>query len=223
MLPCPPGVEGWEELDARELQFLSDLAAAMGESNYSLLTQATWEAALREDFLVGLGAWGMGHIDGVALCSTWLPPTLPQKSEQIARLNPMYALPLVHTIPRAYLPACSVQFTLPVAVDLGTMDCGLLRRYWAARGGAGREQLPAELADRCLIWHRGLDVVGGVAGWVGSWLQGSLVANGRSCCMSGCPCPQSSSSSAHLQPVLSGGPLPSPPPRRRSWRGGTCV
>ena len=68
------------------------------------------------------------------------------------------------------LTLCSclcLQFTLPVAVDYGAMDSSLLRRFWESQsaggsvGGSsgGREKAPPELADRCLIFYRGVDVV----------------------------------------------------------------
>ena len=60
-----------------------------------------------------------------------------------------------------------MQFTLPVAVDYGAMDSSLLRRFWESRsaGGSGggssggRERAPPELADRCLIFYRGVTQV----------------------------------------------------------------
>jgi hypothetical protein len=57
--------------------------------------------------------------------------------------------------------ACSapLQFTLPVTVDWSVLDDFLLRRHWVAGRGRERAELP-ELADRILIFHRGVDVVG---------------------------------------------------------------
>ncbi len=52
-----------------------------------------------------------------------------------------------------------LQFTLPVAINFGAMDSNLLTRFWASRGGAERETAPPELADRCLIFYRGVDMV----------------------------------------------------------------
>lgn len=47
-----------------------------------------------------------------------------------------------------------------MAVNYGAMDDGLLKRFWAAEGRAAqRAAAPEELADRCLIFYRGMDVV----------------------------------------------------------------
>lgn len=53
-----------------------------------------------------------------------------------------------------------LQFTLPVSVGYKAMDEGLLKRFWGQAGrGAQRDSAPAELADRCLVFYRGVSLV----------------------------------------------------------------
>ena len=82
-------------------------------------------------------------------------------------------------------PAC-LQFTLPVTANYGSMDPTLLRPLWQAQQGQEvepqpgdqqrprRVELPPQLADRALVWHRGADVVsrGRLPGW---WLCSAYV------------------------------------------------
>ncbi len=51
-----------------------------------------------------------------------------------------------------------LQFTLPVTVDWDALDDFMLRRHWAGGRAQERAALP-DLADRILIFHRGVDVV----------------------------------------------------------------
>ena len=54
--------------------------------------------------------------------------------------------------------AWHLQFTLPVTVDWDALDDFMLRRHWAGGRSQERAALP-DLADRILIFHRGVDMV----------------------------------------------------------------
>jgi energy-converting hydrogenase Eha subunit F len=50
-----------------------------------------------------------------------------------------------------------LQFTMPVEVDWSKHDTSLVGRFWAAHPGEQAEA--AEISDRILVYHRGVDTV----------------------------------------------------------------
>ena len=50
-----------------------------------------------------------------------------------------------------------LQFTMPVEVDWSKHDRSLIGRFWAAHPGEQAEA--AEISDRILVYHRGIDTV----------------------------------------------------------------
>jgi hypothetical protein len=57
----------------------------------------------------------------------------------------------------AHCDAVHSQFTMPVEVDWSKNDTSLMGRFWAAHPGEQAEA--AEISDRILVFHRGVDTV----------------------------------------------------------------
>jgi hypothetical protein len=102
----------------------------METAHFTRLSQAEWGTAEREEFTASA------------------PVTAPH----------LVACTLA-VLPSGACLTCRscLQFTMPVEVDWSKHDRSLVGRFWAAHPGEQAEA--AEISDRILVYHRGVDTV----------------------------------------------------------------